>query len=110
MATYENERVVPRYRVDADIELTDAESGVQLRGRTSNLCLFGCGVKTLSNFPPGTNVSVKMIYEGTELFALAIVVYSMQDLGVGIAFTDIASKDERILCGWIAGLASREPL
>jgi hypothetical protein len=61
---------------------------------------------TLKLFPRGTSVRVKLSYEGAEVKALAKVVYSSTDLGMGVALNNFEGQDERILEWWIAGLLS----
>jgi HPt (histidine-containing phosphotransfer) domain-containing protein len=99
-------RLTPRYSFVVDIELTDVQSGSQIRGQTKNLCLFGCGVDTLHLIPTGTSLTIKLSHEGASVAALARVVYARADLGLGIVFTGIEPEDERILAGWISELAS----
>jgi PilZ domain len=103
---YEYSRRVPRYSLIADVEVTDVQSGIQIRERTRELALFGCRVDTLKHFPKGTSVKIKVIHEGGEMVALGRVVYARPDIGMGIAFTSVAPEDERILEEWIVGLTS----
>ena len=96
----------PRCSLAVEIEITDVESDVQIRGRTNTLSLFGCGVNAVNLFPRGTSVRIKLSHEGTEARALARVVYSRSDLGMGIVFTSVEREDELILEWWIAEFAS----
>ncbi len=102
---YEVARQTPRYSFVVDVEVTDVRLGIQIRGRTKTLSLFGCGVDT-SKFAKGTTVTIKLSHRGTEVKALAKVVYSSSDLGMGVAFTSVEPEDEMILEGWIADLMS----
>jgi PilZ domain len=103
---YEPARRTPRYPIDIDIELIDVNSNIQIKARTKILSLCGCGVETAKLFPKGTSVRIKLSHHGTEVKALARVVYATQDLGMGIAFTNFDREDERILESWIAELMS----
>lgn len=103
---YEHPRLVPRYSFVVDTELTDVQSGIQIKARTKDLCLFGCGVDTLKPLPKGANVRIKLSHGGTEVEALAKVIYARSDLGIGVAFTSLEREVEQILEGWIAELTS----
>lgn len=99
---YECARRTPRYSLVVDIEMTEQESDIQIRARTKMLSLFGCGVDTVKLIPQGTSVRIKLSHQGAEVRALARVVYSSSDLGMGVAFTNVEREDERILGWWIA--------
>jgi hypothetical protein len=103
---YEIARRTPRYSLAVDIELIDIQSDTLIRARTKMLSLFGCGVDSVKLIPKGTSVRIKLTHQGTEVRALAKVVYSSLDLGMGIVFTNVEGEDERILEWWMAGLVS----
>ena len=103
---YEFARRAPRYSFVVDIEMTDVQSENRIKARTKMLSLFGCGVDTLRLFPRGTSVRIKLSHRGAEVKALARVVYSSSDLGMGVAFTSFEREDQRILGWWIAELVS----
>ncbi|MFI5450271.1 MAG: PilZ domain-containing protein [Candidatus Bathyarchaeia archaeon] len=103
---YESVRRTPRYSLIVDIEITDVLLEIQIRARTKMLSTFGCGVDTLKLFPKGTSVRIKLSHQGAEVRALARVVYSSSDLGMGVAFTSVEREDERILEWWITELVS----
>ena len=101
---YESVRRAPRYPLVLDIEMTDIQLEIQIRARTKMLSMFGCAVDTLELFPKGTNVRIKLSHQSAEVKALARVVYSSPDLGMGVVFTSFERQDERILECWIAEL------
>ena len=94
-------RRTPRYSFVVDVEMTDIQSGAQIRGRTKQLSLLGCGLDALRLFPKGTNVKMKFSHRGAEANVQARVVYARADLGMGIAFTSVEREDERILESWL---------
>ena len=98
----ENHRLTPRYSFVVDIEVTDLQSGTQIRERAKDLSLFGCGVDTLKPFARGTRVRIKLSHGGADVVALATVAYARPNMGMGVVFTSIEPEDERILKGWIA--------
>jgi hypothetical protein len=103
---YELARRTPRYSLVIDVELTDVQSGIQIKARTKQLSLFGCGVDALRLFPKGTNVRIRLFHSGADVNALARVVYANPELGMGMAFTKVDRENERILDWWITELTS----
>ena len=85
-----------------DVKLTDIQSGVQIRGRTKQLSLLGCGLDALKLFPKGTNVKIQFTHQGAEASVLARVVYASAELGMGFAFTSVEKEEQRILEWWLA--------
>ena len=94
-------RLVPRYSFCVDIDLTDVLSGIQIRGRTKDVCLFGCSVDTLQPFAKGTMVRMKLSHGFVCVAALGRVVHARKESGMGIAITKIEREDERIFEDWI---------
>jgi hypothetical protein len=92
----------PRYPLAVDVELTNLESGIQIKERTKDLSLYGCGVSTVSPFSAGIKVMLKVVYRGKEIVAFGRVIYGRQDIGMGIAFTSIAPEDQKLLEDWFA--------
>ena len=101
---YECPRLVPRYSFCTEINLTDVLSGIQIRGRTKDVCLFGCGVDTLQSFAKGTRVRIRLSYGLVCVDALGRVVHADNQSGMGIAITKIEREDERIFEDWIVEL------
>jgi len=102
-------RLTPRYSFVVDIELTDVQSGIQIKERTKDLSLFGCGVDTLKALSQGTSVRIKISHEGRDAVVLGRVAYARSELGtMGVAFTSVDSEDERVLVGWIAELRASQ--
>jgi hypothetical protein len=95
-------RRTPRYSLVLDVEMTALGSEVQIRARTIMLSLYGCGVDTVKLLPKGTGVRIKLYHQGAEVNALARVIYSSSDLGMGVAFTSVEMEDQRVLECWIA--------
>jgi len=93
-----------RYPFQADIELTDVQSETPVKGRTSDLSLFGCHVSTLKPFTPGTKIRIRIVHRGCIFQALGKVVYGRLDAGMGIVFTGIQPNDQLVLDKWIAEL------
>jgi hypothetical protein len=61
----------------------------------------------MSPFPPGTIVRVKLTLEQRTFEAHAKVVYSMNGMGMGLAFKGVQPNQARVLEGWIALLSGK---
>jgi hypothetical protein len=64
--------------------------------------LYGCGVTTVTPFPAGTKVMLKVAYGEKQIVAFGRVMYGRQDIGMGIAFTTIGPEDQKLLEDWFA--------
>jgi len=98
---YEIARRTPRYQFDADVEVIGPGVGIRFVARAKTLGRFGCGVATSLRIPKDTNVSIKLYHRGAEVKALAKVVYSGPEVGMGVEFTNVDRENERILELWI---------
>lgn len=67
---YKTVRRTSRYSLVTDIHVTDVQSGIQISGQTSEVSLFGCGLKSLELFTQGAIVTIKLVYRGEEVKAV----------------------------------------
>jgi hypothetical protein len=88
----------------ARLELTDMQSEKHISGHTKDLSLFGCFVETVTPFPEGTKVRLRMSRGETHLVAQDRVTYSRPNSGMGIAFVLIEPSSLPVLDGWLANL------
>ena len=103
---YEIARRVPRYQFEADVEVNGLGVGIRFVARAKTLGRFGCGVATSLRIPKDTSLSIKLYHRGAEVKALAKVVYSGPEVGMGVAFTNVDRENERILELWIDELVN----
>ena len=89
-----------RHPVAVDVEVTNLELGIQIKERTIDLSLYGCGVSTATPFPAGTKVMLKVAHGGQEIVAFGKVIYGRRDIGMGIVFTMIEPRDQELLEDW----------
>jgi PilZ domain len=94
-----------RHSLIVDVEVVDLKSGIQIRVRTRDLNLYGCGVSPATTFPAGTKVMLKMAYGAEKITAFGKVIYVRQDIGMGIVFTTVEPEDQKLLEDWIAELS-----
>jgi hypothetical protein len=98
------QRAAPRHLFLAPIQLTDMHSEKQLAAHTKDLNLFGCFVETMSPFPQGTKVRLRISRAGAHVTALGRVANSRPNAGMGIAFITIEPSSFPVLDGWLASL------
>jgi hypothetical protein len=94
-----------RYPFSASIEAIETKSGTRLNGRTSDLGLGGCYVDTLSPFPVGSVLTIKILRDGDSFQAKAKVTYSMMGMGMGLAFIAADPEQVKVFQRWIHELS-----
>lgn len=98
---YTEKRRAPRYPFIATAELVEEVSDTRMASRVSELALHGCYLDMMNPFPKDTKVIVK-IYAGNEFFeAHATVVYSQQNMGMGVKFHDVKPHFTQVLNAWL---------
>ncbi len=80
------------------------QSEKHISGHTKDLSLFGCFVETVTPFPEGTKVRLKISRGETHLVAQGKVTYSRPNSGMGIAFITIEPSSLPVLDVWLANL------
>jgi hypothetical protein len=104
----EKRRAVRRIQLVATAEVTARDTETKLSARMSELGLGGCYVDTLSPFPTGTLLHLRIIRDGGAFECEAKVVYVHEGFGMGIAFTNMALDQRRMLENWIADLLMKQ--
>ena len=79
-----------------------------MSGRCSDLGSGGCYVDTLSPFPVGSVVSVRIVRDSREFEAAAVVTNAHVSMGMGLAFTEIKREHQDVLRSWIANLSGEQ--
>jgi hypothetical protein len=98
-----SDRQASRGPLVVDVEVTDRQSGIQIKERSNDLSLYGCRVTTATPLPVGTNVMLKVTYKDRQIIAFGKVMYGRRDIGMGIVFTAMEPKSQKILEDWFAG-------
>jgi hypothetical protein len=101
-------RAQVRFPFTAAAEICELHSQARLAGRCSDLSSGGCYIDTISPFPVGTVVRVRLERDPRGFEAKAVVAYAHVTMGMGLAFTEIQSEHQDVLRSWIAEL-SGEP-
>jgi hypothetical protein len=102
-----NRRGATRYNFGAIVQVVEVESKRGLVLLTRDLSLSGCFVRTTSPFRAGTRVEVTMMSSGESFAALGEVTDNVSVEGMGIAFADIAEKDQATLEKWLGCVTAK---
>ncbi len=94
-------RRTPRYPFVASAELIEVESQTHLSARVSELGLNGCYFDTISPFPEGTSILLKIVRGLVFFEAPGVVVYSRPNLGMGVEFQKIHPYFLKVLQDWL---------
>jgi hypothetical protein len=98
-----------RFPFNATADIVEPRSNTHINGRTSDLGQGGCYVDTLSPFPAGTLVKIRISRESESFEAEAKVSYSVVGMGMGLAFTAIQPQHLKIFRKWIVDLGGTLP-
>lgn len=98
-------RADPRYPVSAAAEALDFSSNLRLMGRATDLGMGGCYVDTISPFPVGTAIRVRLFSERHSFQTPATVTYALGGMGMGLAFSETSPEQSTSLCHWVAQLS-----
>jgi hypothetical protein len=96
-----------RFPFAANVEVTDVRSERIVTGRTSDLSVFGCHVRTTNPFPVGTKITLRITHDGATFTAFGSVVYFQPKTGMGLAFAKVEPTHQAILEKWIANLRKK---
>ena len=95
-------RSAARQHFVAEALIVEAKSGVKLSARSCDLVVQGCYVDTLSPFPVGTLVRIRLKKEETIVEVNGNVVYQLPGLGMGIAFHDLTPESHAVIDKWLS--------
>ena len=98
-------RSAPRYLFTATAEVREVHSGTSIIMRCSDLSAEGCYLDTISPFPLGAAVVVRITHGGRQFEAAAVVANSHFQMGMGLAFTEIGQEYRGVLRSWLGELS-----
>ena len=92
----------PRFPFFAAAEILDAASTAPMNARTSEICRHGCYMDMMNPFHAGTPLRVRITHQGRAVDAVARVVHSQPNIGMGISFDHLAPGQESIIEEWLS--------
>jgi hypothetical protein len=107
-ATHERRRYT-RYPITATVEAVERQSQTRIQGRTSDLSQGGCYVDTISSFPAGSVVTMRLTKETRSFEAQAEVVYSLTGMGMGVKFVNANPEQLSTVEKWVAEVSGELP-
>jgi hypothetical protein len=94
-------RRTPRIAFVAAAELCDEKWGRQLTAQVRELSAYGCYVGTLNTLPVANSVLLK-IFARSECFeAMAKVIYTHRNRGMGLIFQELSLQSGNLLRQWL---------
>ncbi len=105
LAEHAERRIDARYTLNADTEVEEPLTQAKISGRTTDLGMGGCYVDTMTTFPSGTDVSVKIKRGGQTFEADARILYGRPGMGMGMAFIGVGQAEKALLELWIRELS-----
>ena len=98
-----------RFPFTAEFEALEPKSGAQIHGRVSDLGSAGCYVDTISPFPLGTAIKIRIRKDKECFEADAKVVHSQMHMGMGLAFVHAEPAQIVLFRKWLMELAADQP-
>ncbi len=98
-----------RLAFSAAAEVVELRSQARITSRSSDLGLGGCYVDTLTPFPVGTPVKVRLTQANRTFEAQATVIYAHVGMGMGLAFTEVQPDQLATLQDWVRELSGELP-
>ena len=95
----------PRCPFTAAATVVEPRSGARLNAHTTDLSLGGCYVDTMSPFPAGTEMQVRLTKDGKSFNAKAKVAYSQIGVGMGVLFATAEPEQLLTLEKWFSELS-----
>jgi len=99
----------PRFPFMAELDALDPKSNIRIQGRVSDLGMGGCYVDTISPFPTGTTLHIRMRKQDECFEAQAKVTHSTMYVGMGLIFVSAAPDQVVLFQKWLLELSTAVP-
>jgi len=101
----EERRSGARFPCTVTAEVLEPQSHARIMGRTTDLGIGGCYVNSISSFPIGTSVRLRLADQARRFEAHAQVIFAQIGMGMGLAFTEVSAEQLEVLRQWIGELS-----
>jgi hypothetical protein len=106
--TMADRRASARYPIILIAEVRELQGGMKLSAQTSDLSRTGCYVDTLTPFPKGSSVRIKLSRDDETFEATGKVMYVSTGLGMGMQFDEpLPLKQADMLERWLQWAAKQ---
>lgn len=90
-----------RHEISAQVDVTDAESGIRIQPRLGALNHGGCYLQTENPLQVGATVAITITRGSHSFQSRATVVYHNPQEGMGVTFFDTDPEQLSVLGGWL---------
>jgi PilZ domain len=94
-------RRTPRIAFVAPAELCDKKWDGQLTAEVRELSAYGCYVGTLNTLPVANTVLLKIFAQSKCFEAMAKVIYTHRNRGMGLIFQELSLQSGNLLREWL---------
>jgi PilZ domain-containing protein len=101
---YAEKRTVSRFALFADVEVLDIATEARMSGRVSEIGRKGCFVDLLNPLPKETRVRLRVSRDQGSYTTKGRIIYTMEAMGMGVAFEDIPADQLEFLDAWLLEL------
>ena len=98
-AAAQERRKTPRYAFSASAEAVHISANTRLNGRVSDISRGGCYVDTISPFPVGADVKIRIVRDNQSFVATGTVLYATVGFGMGMVFGKVEPEKQAVLDG-----------
>src|SRR5271157_5910621 len=102
---YAEKRTVPRFALFADVEVLDIATEARMSGRVSEISRKGCFVDLLTPLPKETRARLRVSRDQGSFTTKGRIIYTLESMGMGVAFENIPEDQLKILDAWLLELA-----
>jgi PilZ domain len=105
-STYRVKREVPRFSLNASVEVTEPNTGARIQGRTTEISRKGCFVETSNVLAVGTPIKIVISREQGTFTTDGTILYTQEGTGIGVVFKPSALEQLGILDQWLGASSS----
>ena len=98
---------MPRYSLIASAEILETVSETNIKGRVSEISRKGCYVDVLNTLSVGSLVDVLISRDRGNFVTKGKIIYTLERMGMGVAFLDPPTEQLQILDSWLAELGGK---
>ena len=94
--------------MSASAEVLEPRTHTRLIGRASDVGMGGCYIDTVSPFPVGTAVFIRLASGSRAIKAKGNVVYAFTGMGMGISFAEVNAEEGPKLAAWLREISGED--
>jgi hypothetical protein len=87
----------PRYKCEGSVEIREVRGDVRIWATCTDISMHGCYVEATTAYPVGTVLQLKIEAQNLRIQAQGNVRVAYPNLGMGVAFTQMAEDDRNRL-------------